>query len=106
MPAEARKPAPIVVAAAVDDTATQPSGPAFPAILHRQTVDMRLSAVILALAASASARNVIRRGGQSPLVEDDLAVPGQNPLRFCEADRDNDIIEIKEVILTPNPPEA
>ena len=67
---------------------------------------MRLSAVILALAASANARNVLRRGGQSPLVEDDLAVPGQNPLKFCEADRVNDIIEIIEVILTPNPPEA
>ncbi len=104
--AEARKSALIAPAAAVDDTARQTSGAAFPAILHRQTVDMRLSAVILALAASVNARNVIRRGGQSPLVEDDLAVPGQNPLKFCEADRDNDIIEIKEVILTPNPPEA
>lgn len=67
---------------------------------------MRLSAVILALAASANARNVFRRGQQSPLADDDLLVPGQNPLKFCDADRGDDIITIDEVVLTPNPPEA
>jgi hypothetical protein len=68
---------------------------------------MRLSAVVLALAATVSARNVFRREGQSLVRRgDDLDVPGQNPLKFCEADREKDIITIEEVVLTPNPPEA
>jgi hypothetical protein len=67
---------------------------------------MRLSAVVVALAASVSARTVSHSAGQSLARHDDLAVPGQNPLKFCEADRDNDLITIEEVILTPNPPEA
>jgi hypothetical protein len=68
---------------------------------------MKLSAVILALAASANARNVFRRDGQSLFKRDDeLDVPGQNPLKYCDADRGDDIISIEEVILTPNPPEA
>jgi len=61
---------------------------------------MRLSAVILALAASASARTILRSE------DDDLDVPGKNPLKFCNADRDDDLITIDEVVLTPNPPQA
>jgi hypothetical protein len=67
---------------------------------------MKLSAVILALAASANARNVFRRDGQSLFKRDELDIPGQNPLKYCDADRGGDIIAIEEVILTPNPPEA
>jgi hypothetical protein len=67
---------------------------------------MRLSAVVLALAASANARNVFRRDGQSLFTRDELDVPGQNPLKYCDADRSDDIITIEEVILAPNPPEA
>ncbi|KAK4103785.1 hypothetical protein N658DRAFT_557547 [Parathielavia hyrcaniae] len=70
---------------------------------------MKLSAVVFALATSVSARNVFRieEDLEETLVKrDDLDVPGQNPLRFCEADREKDIITIDEVVLTPNPPQA
>lgn len=69
---------------------------------------MRFSATILAcVAASANALNAFRGESQSLVRRgDDLNVPGQNPLQFCDADRSDDIIEIEKVVLTPNPPEA
>lgn len=67
---------------------------------------MRLSAIVLALAASVNARNVFRTEGQSLVKRDELDVPGENPLQFCDADRGDDIITIEEVILAPNPPQA
>ncbi|KAL1840149.1 hypothetical protein VTJ49DRAFT_765 [Mycothermus thermophilus] len=69
---------------------------------------MRFSTLLFALAASvADARNIYRPNSDQSLVKrTDLDVPGQNPLQFCEADREKDIITIEEVILTPNPPEA
>ncbi|KAH6635565.1 ML domain-containing protein [Chaetomium sp. MPI-SDFR-AT-0129] len=72
---------------------------------------MRLSAFTFALAATASARNVFRpEGSSSTLIkrgdEPDLSVPGDNPLSFCDADREDDFIVIEEVNLSPNPPEA
>lgn len=48
----------------------------------------------------------IGSNSQSVVVQDELDVPGQSPLKFCEADRTNDIITIEEVILAPNPPQA
>ncbi|KAK3306585.1 ML domain-containing protein [Chaetomium strumarium] len=66
---------------------------------------MRFSTVIFALAASVNARNVFRPG-QSLVARNELDVPGQNPLKFCDANRDDDLISIEEVVLTPNPPEA
>jgi len=45
-------------------------------------------------------------GGQATLQdENDLAVPGENPLKFCQAP-DNDLLTILKVDLDPNPPEA
>lgn len=68
---------------------------------------MRLSAAVLALAAvSTNALNVFRHDGTSLIARDDLDVPGKNPLKFCDADRADDLITIDEVILTPNPPQA
>lgn len=67
---------------------------------------MRLSAALIALAATTNALNVFRGDGQSRLAGDELDVPGQNPLKFCDADRSDDMIRIEEVVLTPNPPEA
>ncbi|KAG7288067.1 Phosphatidylglycerol/phosphatidylinositol transfer protein [Staphylotrichum longicolle] len=67
---------------------------------------MRLSAIVLALAASVNARNVFRTEGQSLVKRDELDVPGENPLQFCDADRGDDMITIEEVILAPNPPQA
>jgi len=68
---------------------------------------MRFAATVAAvLWAGVSARNVPRFGDSSIFAEDPLDVPGQSPLKFCEADRANDIITIEEVILSPNPPQA
>jgi hypothetical protein len=69
---------------------------------------MKLSPIVLALAVTASARNVFRTGGQSLVkrANDDLKVPGENPLEFCFADRSRDLLTIDKVDLSPNPPEA
>jgi hypothetical protein len=63
---------------------------------------------LLALALSASASSSFFGGGrdnQQTLVADELAVPGKNPLKFCQLPYDY-ILDIREVDLTPNPPEA
>ncbi|KAK3944887.1 ML domain-containing protein [Diplogelasinospora grovesii] len=68
---------------------------------------MRFSAAIIAfLAASVNARSIFSGEDKSVIIDDELDVPGQSPLRFCNPDRDNDLIVIKEVVLDPNPPEA
>lgn len=70
---------------------------------------MRFSPIVLALAVTASARNVFRTGGQSLVKRDDdsdLKVPGENPLEFCYDDHSKDLITIDEVTLSPNPPQA
>ncbi|KAM7195674.1 ML domain containing protein [Naviculisporaceae sp. PSN 640] len=69
---------------------------------------MRFSAPLIALlATSANALSIYRGDEQSTITGDDpLDVPGENPLKFCEADRAKDHIIIDSVILTPNPPEA
>lgn len=69
---------------------------------------MKLSALVVGLAAvGASALNVFRVSDElRRITGDDLDVPGQNPLKFCHADRSDDLITIDEVILTPNPPQA
>ena len=67
---------------------------------------MRFSAPVIALLAAGTSALSIRSDGQSLVRRDELDVPGQSPLKFCEADRAKDIITIDEVILTPNPPQA
>jgi hypothetical protein len=42
--------------------------------------------------------------GQSPLLDDRPAVPGDSPLTYCNPDHDDDILIIDHVNLTPNPP--
>merc|ERR1712014_179015 len=41
----------------------------------------------------------------SPNTDGSLSVPGENPLQHCE-DPKNDILTLKSVDLTPNPPKA
>ena len=72
---------------------------------------MRLTSLLVSLlyAATASA-NIgfgFSLGGQDPLpsTDEDLRVPGENPLFFC-SDPENDILTIEKVDLDPNPPEA
>jgi hypothetical protein len=44
-------------------------------------------------------------GSQKPL-GDGEAVPGNNPLSYCKAEHDDDLLVLDHVNLTPNPPEA
>jgi len=67
---------------------------------------MRLSSAVVALAWAGVNAFSIGSDSQSVVVQDEFDVPGQSPLKFCEADRTNDIITIEEVILAPNPPQA
>lgn len=39
-------------------------------------------------------------------LDDDKKVPGKNPLTYCAASHDDDIVKITSVDLLPNPPEA
>ena len=69
---------------------------------------MRFPAVV-ALAfglAPASGLSVFRGDEQSVIIQDDLDVPGESPLKYCDKERDDDIIRIQSVDLSPNPPEA
>lgn len=40
------------------------------------------------------------------VADDDLKIPGDSPLEYCDADHVDDILTIKEVVLAPNPPQA
>lgn len=44
-------------------------------------------------------------GGSQHVLNEELAVPGENPLEFC-AKSDDYSLTINKVDLTPNPPEA
>ncbi|KAK4204068.1 putative Phosphatidylglycerol/phosphatidylinositol transfer protein precursor [Triangularia verruculosa] len=69
---------------------------------------MRFSTTLIALATAASANplNTFGSERQSLVRRDDLAIPGDNPLKYCDTDHKDDIITIEKVDLTPNPPEA
>jgi len=68
---------------------------------------MRFSATVLAaFAASANGLGIWGSNDQSVIVNDELDVPGDSPLKYCDASRDDDIIVIDKVDLSPNPPEA
>ncbi len=43
-------------------------------------------------------------GGEQRVL-DDVSVPGDNPLNYCQLDTSKDILTIQHVNLTPNPPE-
>ena len=75
--------------------------------LTESVVAMRFSAATITLLfASINALSLRTTDDQSVIIKDELDVPGQSPLKFCEADRDQDIITIEEVVLEPNPPQA
>ena len=44
-------------------------------------------------------------GGEQRVLDDDVSVPGDNPLKYCQGDISKDILTIKHVNLSPNPPE-
>jgi hypothetical protein len=66
---------------------------------------MRFSTVATLLSASLAPVSALVFPAQTK-VGDDLSVPGDNPLTYCNADRADDILTITNVDLTPNPPLA
>ena len=65
---------------------------------------MKLSAAILPLLVSSfAASKSLSFFGSDQHVLDDLSVPGDNPLSFCQDAKDYSL-DIKYVDLTPNPP--
>lgn len=64
---------------------------------------MKLLTIASALLATASAGSLF--GGSEVALDTELSVPGDNPLQHC-ADPKGDILTIKTVDLTPNPPAA
>ncbi|OIW32248.1 ML domain-containing protein [Coniochaeta ligniaria NRRL 30616] len=68
---------------------------------------MRFAAVVaLAFGLAPATGLSIFRDDQSVVIQDDLDVPGESPLQYCDEKRDDDIIRIESVDLSPNPPEA
>lgn len=75
----------------------------------RNNVAMKLSTLLLAVASplvvSASSNVLGSFLGQQEVISQDLKVPGENPLYFCE-DPASNILTIDTADLDPNPPEA
>ncbi|KAF6829420.1 phosphatidylglycerol phosphatidylinositol transfer protein [Colletotrichum plurivorum] len=70
---------------------------------------MRFATAVIAFLsaglAPASASVLVQRD-QTVIVNDDLKIPGESPLELCPKSHDADIVEIKSVDLSPNPPQA
>jgi len=69
---------------------------------------MRLTPLLISLLCVVTASSFgFSFGGQDPIpsTDEDLCVPGQNPLYYC-SDPENDILTIEKVDMDPNPPEA
>jgi len=68
---------------------------------------MKFAVTLVSLSlATAFANPLSLLGGNSQVhLNDELSVPGENPLDFCSSPAD-DILQIFSVDLTPNPPEA
>ncbi len=65
---------------------------------------MQLSTLFLAaLSASSATATPSWMPGNQVVVKEEFKVPGDNPLFFCEDPKDN-ILEIENVDLSPNPP--
>ncbi|THV49468.1 hypothetical protein BGAL_0193g00070 [Botrytis galanthina] len=63
-----------------------------------------VSLVTLLFSSTFVAASPFFSGGQTVLA--DNAVPGNNPLTYCNADRSSDILSLDHVNLNPNPPTA
>ncbi|KAH8800925.1 putative Phosphatidylglycerol/phosphatidylinositol transfer protein [Xylogone sp. PMI_703] len=69
------------------------------------------SVVTLLLSSVAASRGLSERSLNWPsqsivAQEDKVPVPGDNPLTYCNASHDDDILVLEHVNLTPNPPAA
>jgi len=57
------------------------------------------------LATTATAKSTSFFGSSETTLDETLKVPGENPLQHCANPKD-DLLEIKSVDLSPNPPAA
>jgi len=64
-----------------------------------------LSLITLLLSTLVASEGLSFFGGQKVL-GDGAAVPGDNPLSYCQAEHGDDLLILDHVNLTPNPPEA
>ncbi|UKZ73604.1 hypothetical protein TrVFT333_001252 [Trichoderma virens FT-333] len=66
---------------------------------------MRFSTTVayLATCLAAPATALAIWGESASALDASLKVPGENPIEFCNADRDDDLIQITKVDLAPNP---
>ena len=70
---------------------------------------MRFSAVAACLTAAlapAAALSVFNGNAPDTVSNDDLKVPGESPLELCPGEHSEDLVVIKSVDLSPNPPKA
>ncbi|KAH8680999.1 ML domain-containing protein [Xylariales sp. PMI_506] len=69
---------------------------------------MRLSAICVAAVSAAGVASALPGwfDNEVTIFDDALKVPGENPLNYCSADHDDDVVHITNVDLLPNPPEA
>ncbi|KAM0280913.1 hypothetical protein ACHAQH_003802 [Verticillium albo-atrum] len=71
---------------------------------------MRFTSAIVALLSvglvPASARSLLVERDQNVITGDDRKIPGDSPLELCDKAHDKDIVHIKKVDLSPNPPKA
>ncbi|KAM0449049.1 hypothetical protein ACHAPV_007735 [Trichoderma viride] len=69
---------------------------------------MRFSTAVACLSAclAAPATALAIWGDSAYAFDSNLKVPGENPIEFCSASRDGNLIDIKKVDLAPNPPKA
>jgi len=66
---------------------------------------MKVLALLLAASASVQAGLMFGSNDEVTLFDDDLDIPGDNPLKHCKEPKD-DILTLENVDLAPNPPKA
>lgn len=70
------------------------------------TPTMKLATVIpLLISSFAASKSLSLFGSDQQILDSELAVPGENPLEYCQKG-DNYTLTINNVDLSPNPPSA
>lgn len=67
---------------------------------------MKFAAVLASATAVAALSIFDVKGTQVAISDDDNKIPGESPLELCNGDHSDDLIVIKSVDLSPNPPKA
>lgn len=67
---------------------------------------MKFASALVALLSVGASAHVLGPRDQSVIAGDDLKVPGDSPLQFCDKDHSDDSVKIERVDLLPNPPKA